>query len=129
MPALKLIKADLARHGQARYEEGQGFLRVFPLDDAGFEVAFHEGERPVVTFGRCRRRFPGEDLALVYFALALSNAARLEISACGGSEHRWTFQRRLGEEWIACFATRRLLVPFWRERRVSYRQNHFIRGD
>jgi hypothetical protein len=129
MPALKLIKADLARHGQARYEEGQGVLRVFPLDDAGFEVAFYEGERPIVAFARCRHRFPGEDLALVYFALALSNAARLEISTCGDVEYRWTFQRRLGEDWLPCFATRRLLVPFWRERRVCYRQNHFIRGD
>lgn len=96
----------------------------------GFDVWVADYGDIVVGYGGWHEHFGDrQDDARRCFALGLSDQVRLKVSLRGNFEYKWTMEFLDGDAWVEDSTTGVFLFPFWRPRRVEYRQNAIIRKD
>lgn len=128
MTAIEKIVTKLQRHPSVQYSVAGCTLTVEPLTEDGFSVWLHE-QPPAYTVGfdGWHEHFQDEAEALAAFAFGLSDACRLQVMQRGRMDCAWTVESQDEHgEWKVDSTTGLLFTPFWRRRRVVYRQNHLI---
>ena len=97
----------------------------------GFAIALRaRGRHSRVRFEGWSRRFDRDDDALECLELGLSDSCRLAVTLRGRMPVAWTLEVWEYGMWAPHHRASRWLVPFWRPRRIEYRQNRVIcRGD
>ena len=126
MNPIAAIKARLAKYPEIRYQEQEGEIIVFPLDESGFAVSFSvaAGEH-VVSFSGWHEHFADPQEALNCFAFGLSDQCRLKVSYRGAHAHQWTVESFESDSntWVESSSTGLLVFPFWRKLTMKYFQN------
>src|SRR5438309_2302545 len=130
MSAIARILERLPRRPELRYRRTGDTIVVEPPTPDGFAVSLTElpGEW-VVVFDRWHEHFRSEERALDCFAFGLSDRCRLRLDYRGSAPYRWTVEERTADGWRAVDSVGRLLFPFWRPRKVEYRQNGLCLDD
>jgi len=129
--ALKLIeeiKARLTKYPQLRIVEGEGSIEILPVDDEGFAIAVYEhGEEFTVAYGGgWHEEFSDPIEALNCVAFGLSEECRLQTTFRGNSPYRWVVEYLEDGDWIEDSVTALFFFPFWRPKKVTYRQNKVL---
>jgi hypothetical protein len=120
------LKAKLARYPQLRFVETPTSLRIEAPTETGFSVSLDAVAVPneyVVYFDGWHEHFQSPEEALHCVAFAFSGQARLAITYRGNTAVKWVLEHQVNGEWRAVSETGNLLVPFWQEPHVVYRQN------
>lgn len=117
------VESRLSRRNIS-YRRDADRIVVPAAGESGFDVEllWHGGEWSVHGAGwheHCEHA--GE--AMEYFAIILSDSARLRVESRGGFDYRWTLERRDAESWTELSTIGLLLFPFWRCRTTRYLQN------
>ena len=130
MSAIQRIKDRLQLRPEWSYRVTGQTITVDPPSTHGFAVSLTEGASEwVVSFDGWHEHFASEDEAVNCFAFGLSDQCRLRVDYRGSFPHRWTVETRAGDGWLEDSTTGMLLFPFWRRRRVEYRQNVIARAE
>jgi len=130
MTAIDKIKAKLASHPELRFSEAPSFVEVIPPDTSGFAVRLDvQNEHFTVSFEGWHEDFESEAEALECFAFGLSEGCRLAVAYRGDTPSSWTLEGLDDGRWVPDSTTGRMFVPFWKSKRVVYRQNHVIAVD
>ena len=117
----------LLRCPEARATVDGSCLEVAPGEPDGFTVRIRAGRRAsIVEFDDgWHRRFDREEDALDCFEFGLSAACRLAVEYRGDRAVAWTVEAREFGCWVPHRRIAVWFVPFWRRRRLAYRQNRF----
>jgi hypothetical protein len=117
--------------GQARYEAGSGFIRVFPATRGGFPVRIEWvwDTHFTVFLDGWHQDFDSYEDAARCFALAASGRYRLKTRSKGGFRFRWTVEYWEGSDWVEDATTTTLFYPFWRPTSTDYLRNDLHCGD
>ncbi len=127
MNAIYQIKQKLTKHPTVQYTESPGSITVLPADASGFPVALRvHNDSFTVYFEGWHESFEFEDDALNYFAFGLSEACRLAVVYHGSTPTKWTVECEEKGTWLEESTTGLLFVPFWRARRLAYKQNRLL---
>ena len=127
MNAIDKIKARLSSHGGVRYTAGSDRIVVHPVDGNGFTVALRiAGTAVTVSFDGWHEEFETEKEALDCFAFGLSSKCRLAVVFRGKTPTRWTVEALEDGRWRQESETAMLFQPFWRRKRLEYRQNRLF---
>ena len=115
-----------AKHADLRYTEANGTITVHPRASTGFEVSISEDL--TVGYDGWHERFDAPEQALECFAFAFSDQCRLKVTYRGNFAHKWTLESLVDGRWVEDSTTGLLFFPFWRAKRVEYRQNALANG-
>lgn len=127
MSAIDELKNKLARYPGVRYTESSDAIEVCPTDKSGFSVCLRVVSTAFsVNFEGWHEHFDSKDAALDCVGFGLSEACRLCVVYRGSTPTKWIVESRQGDSWIQDSATGLLFTPFWRARRIEYRQNHLL---
>lgn len=85
-----------------------------------------DGDDFIVYFDRWHEHFHDLNTALNCFAFGLSHECRLKVTLRGNMECAWTVQSQEEGAWTDDSTTGLLLVPFWSEKRIEFRQNKLL---
>ena len=129
MSVIDQIKAKLAKYPQLRYTETGTSIEVQPEDETGFTVGLDVTSGLVVSYAGWHEEFESPEAALNCFAFGLSSDCRLRVEYQGSTPTRWVVEFKQAGGWCADSETGRIVVPFWRRRRVVYLQNSFPKSD
>lgn len=122
MSILDRVRDLLAtRLPELRYTESNGTIVVPAPVPGGFDVSVNESL--VVGYDGWHEEFETEDEALACFAFAFSDRCRLKVTLRGSFAYRWTLESLENGQWVEESTTGLLFFPFWRSRRIEYRQN------
>ncbi len=132
LSAIPEIERRLAKYPNVRYEADESQITIRAQGPEGFDVSLEvasDGYR--VSFEGWHEEFSSEAEALNCLAFGLSTACRLRTDYRGDFPYRWTVEGLDNGSWQADSTTGLVLFPFWRRRRVAYRQNAVIKdaGD
>ena len=128
MTAIGKIQEKLQRYPGLRFTVNGNTITVEPSHAGGFTVWLTEGQSGfTVGFDGWHEEFENEEEALSVFTFGLSEDCRLKVVQRGGADCSWTVESREGEEWSGDSTTGMLLIPFWRTKRVVYRQNRGLK--
>ena len=127
MTAIEEIRKKLERYPAVRFSIDGNTISVEPSDADGFTVYLTE-KRPGFTVGYdgWHEEFEDEEEALSAFAFGLSEDCRLKVVQRGEMDCSWTVEGREGDGWSEDSTTGLLLTPFWKKKRVVYRQNRVL---
>jgi hypothetical protein len=127
MTAIEKIQERLQRYPELRFTIDGSTLTVEAPDADGFSVWLTE-QQPgfTVGFDGWHEEFEDEREALEAFAFGLREECRLKVIQRGETDCSWTVESREGDKWREDSTTGMLLTPFWRKKRVVYRQNRGI---
>lgn len=127
MSAINDIKKRLERYPDVHYELGENIITIPASSPNGFSVSMFEGDSMwVVSFEGWHEHFGDAQQALNCFAFGLSADCRLKVALRGTFAYRWTVQSRSEDRWVDDAETVLMLFPFWRKKRIEYRQNNVI---
>jgi hypothetical protein len=127
MNAVAKIREKLAPYPEVRYVATDHSIFVKPVDDSGFTVGLEEHRRGwTVSFEGWHEEFASQEEALNCFAFGLSESCRLQVTYRGRTAVKWAVEADEEGEWVQDSEVGLLLVPFWRQRRVAYLQNHVL---
>ena len=125
MSMIAEIKNRLGQYPDLQYTEESRRISVTP--EGGFTVwAADNGGSFTIGFEGWHEEFETKEEALDCFAWGLSADCRLMIVSRGGRPHKWTVQRRESGEWFTDSTAGLLFFPYWRKRKVDYKQNAVI---
>ncbi len=118
------ILARLEKYSGYEVKQSGTELRVLCKNPSSFEVSIRElDSRFLVCFDGWHEEFDIQKTALDCFAFGLTDHCRLKVVMRGSMECAWTVQSRGTNGWDDDSTTGLLLIPFWRPRRVIFRQN------
>lgn len=124
MNPLDAIESKLARHPAVSYRRDGHSLTVDPTTPDGFEVGFAMvNDDYLVWFEGWHELFATQEEALNAFSWGLSPACRLKLTYRGSWPVAWTVQARVDGVWRDDSTTGIVMWPFWRRKRVAYKQN------
>ena len=110
------------------FERSRNALTVKAPVPNGFDVWVADQGEIVVGYGGWHEHFGDRvEEARRCFALGLSDQVRLKVSLRGSFEYQWTMEFLDGGDWVEDSTTGTFPLPFWRPRRIEYRQNGIIR--
>ncbi|MGH7176480.1 MAG: hypothetical protein ACREJC_03780 [Tepidisphaeraceae bacterium] len=122
MSVLDRVRDGLkTRYPDLRYTETNGTIVVHAPVPNGFDVSITQDL--IVACDGWHEHFETEEKALACFALGLSDRCRLKVTFRGNFAHKWTFESLKDGQWAGDSTTALLYFPFWRARRIEYRQN------
>jgi len=126
--AINEIKKRLAKYPGVVYQSRNSDISVPPRDSAGFAVSLHlQGTNFIVSFDGWHETFTEAEEAVNCFVMGLTDSCRLEVELRRGMARKWTLQQLSDGSWVTHSEVGLLLFPFWRRKRVVYRQNHLSR--
>jgi hypothetical protein len=133
MNAIGRLIEKLRKHPELNWsEEGDG-VSVDPATPEGFSVWLTPNQGGfTVGFDGWHEHFDDEVAAVNCFAFGFSNQCRLRVAVRGNSANSatsWTLESLDGNVWVQDSSVAMFFVPFWRKRRIEYRQNPVIRLD
>ena len=129
MADLDRVVDQLRKFPHIRYTRSGSTITVAAANADGFPVSISvDAALYRVTLGGWHDEFVDEQQALDHFAMGLFDNVRLKSLARGDGEYRWTIERKQGDRWVRVEECGLLFFPFWKRKRVMYRQNRFIRG-
>lgn len=130
MNAIEQIRQRLSRYPDVRYTVDTAGITIHAPGPEGFDVSLATSPGGyTVAFDGWHEEFTSEADALDCVAFGLSVACRLRVEYRGGTPCRWTVEALEGGQWRPDSTTGLLLTPFWRRRRVAYRQNRLLSAD
>lgn len=120
----------LTAAGVGEYVATADAIEVPASADDGFTVRLEVlGARDfLVRYDGWRHRFDRAEDAYDCFEYGLSDSCRLKVTFRGDEAVEWQVEKREYGMWAPGHAEGRTLVPFWRKRRVEYRQNRHFRA-
>lgn len=103
-------------------------IKVESGTDDGFCIWLTENQSGyTVGFDGWHEEFEDEEEALATFAFGLSDDCRLKVLQRGNMDCAWAVEGKdVNGEWTGDSTTGLLITPFWRKRKIVYRQNHVI---
>jgi len=123
-PAIKKINDRLAKYPAVQFDADDSRITIHPSDTDGFEVSlFTSNQEYSVFFGGWHEQFASEEEALNCLAFGLSAACRLRVEYRGKVAYRWAVEALEDGQWRTDSTVGLLVFPYWRRRRVEYRQN------
>jgi len=126
---IEKIKERLSSYPAPKYIISGSTITIEAPSPDGFSVSLIEGTTEwIVHFDGWHEHFDTEDEALNCFMFGLSNECRLQITLRGTFPYRWTVQKGIENEWDPDSTTGLIFFPFWRRKRVEYRQNDVLNG-
>lgn len=126
-PSIQKVKDRLAKHPVVQFEADGSRITVYPSDTSGFEVSLLVSDPGYsVFFDGWHENFSCEPEALDCLAFGLSQACRLRVEYRGKTPYRWTLEAFENGQWRTDSTVGLLVFPYWRRRRVEYRQNSII---
>lgn len=121
------VKNRLVKYPSVRYDADDSQITIHPHDSEGFTVSLSRQKTGfTVAFDGWHEEFDSGTEALECLAFGLSSDCRLRIECRGKMPIRWTVEFLEDGKWREESTTGLLLFPFWRRRRVVYRQNALI---
>jgi len=130
MDTINKLKAKLAEYPHISYSETAQTITVRPIVPSGFMVTLHVSSNGfLVEFDNLHEEFKSEEEegAIQFFGFGLSDACRLAITYRGSFASKWVVEsQQVDGSWIPVTEMGLLLFPFWRGKRVEYKQNHLI---
>jgi len=112
------------KHPHLRYSVQGCTITVRAPESNGHEVWLTENTDDwIVGYDGWHEHFVSEKEALDCFAFGLSGQCRLRVCLRGNFAYRWTLETLNDNDWTTESTTDLLLCPFWRPRRIEYRQN------
>ena len=121
------IRQRLAELPGAQIEEGKNRIRYLPSSDEGFVVEFStDSDTYTVSFDGWHEIFRDAEPAGKRFLFGLSDTCRLRTVSRGGKPHEWTVESLEDGEQTEDSTTGHFFFAFWRQARVSYRQNKLL---
>jgi hypothetical protein len=121
------IKETLARYPAVRFSEEPGAITIHPADESGFTVSLQvRASGFLVHFDGWHEEFASEAEALNCLVFGLSPKCRLAVVLRGNVPVKWTIESLDDDRWVGDSDVGLLLQPFWRRRRVVYRQNQIL---
>ena len=130
MDAIGVIKQKLTKYPTTRYTETPTSIEVHPEDPSGFSVGLYvNDDRFIVHFEGWHEHFESQDEALNCFAFGLSEACRLCVVYRGSTPTKWIMEFLREDAWIPDSETGLIFIPFWRARRIFYKQNHLLPAE
>lgn len=127
MTAIEEIEQRLARYPHLTCTVRDNAIKVDAPSPEGFDLVFVENSGEwIVFYDGWHEHFDNKEEALNCFAFGLSRNCRLEVTLRGSYPYRWRVQSRDGGAWQTDSTTTLLFFPFWRRRRVEYRQNDVL---
>jgi hypothetical protein len=126
--AIERLVARLGRMDSITFRREGTSLRVFPVDEHGFEVVLteHDGSY-TVSFDGWHEDFLTEEEAVECFAFGLTDACRLHRWSRGGSVYRWTVEAKTEDGWVPGSTTGLLLFPLFEGAERHILRNDFVR--
>ena len=85
-----------------------------------------DGSDFTVGFEGWHETFLDAKEALNCFAFGLSEACRLEVEFRGRMATKWAVQSLNDGSWVTESEVGLIFIPFWRKKRIVYRQNHLL---
>jgi len=127
MTAIEKIRKKLESYPTVKFSVNGNTISVEPVAADGFTVCLVE-RKPGFTVGYdgWHEEFEDEEEALSAFAFGLSDECRLKVVQRGEMDCSWTVEAREGDGWSEDSTTGLLLTPFWKKKRVVYRQNRVL---
>ena len=128
----EVIKQKLEKFPEIKFEEGEGFLKVFPKDTKGFFVSIDkmvkENELTVSYAGVevWNNHCADDPEAIRWFFFGLSNKCRLKFCYCGDVLYREIIESHFENDWCSENISGSIFYPFWRKRRIEYLSNDLI---
>jgi hypothetical protein len=125
------IKEALADYPDVIVRIENDYVTIDPVEQSGFPITVSwDGKEYMLGFGGWHNHFPDGDEVLKLVLLALSDRVRLKVVYRGEVVSSWTFEARDGGKWKTYGKEVLGYVPFWKKKRVEYKQNLVIRmGD
>ena len=125
--AIERIRTELSRYPGIRFDARPDRIEVHPANSAGFIVGLHVHARGfTVYFEGWHEEFISEDDAVKCFMFGLSSRCRLAVVLRGQFPVKWTVEHFEDGRWMSDSETGLLFQPFWRRRRIEYRQNFLM---
>jgi hypothetical protein len=121
------IEVKLQKYSDVSYESTQDSITVHAQEEDGFAVACHvdDESRFTVSFDGWHETFRTPVEALNCFAFGLSGECRLVVELRGQVATKWIVQSKRDGSWVTDSEVGLILIPFWRRKRIVYRQNRF----
>lgn len=127
MSVLDQVRDNLkANHSSLRCTEAAGTIIVHALTPGGFDVSI--SEELIVGYNGWHEQFSTPEEALECFAFGFSDRCRLRVHYCGRRAYKWTVESLEDGRWVEGSTTGLIFIPFWRSRRIEYRQNSPLKG-
>jgi hypothetical protein len=114
------------KHADLRYTEEEGTIVVHAQTPSGFDVWISEDL--IVGYDAWHEHFDTPEEALKCFAFAFSDRCRLKVTYRGSSPYKWILESLEDGQWVEVSTTGLFFFPFWRARRLEYRQNGSLKG-
>jgi hypothetical protein len=108
------------------YSEDQNSVVVEPPSRSGFSVALTVGDGYTVAYDGWHEHFEDPYDALECFQFAYTPQCRLAVALRGHTEYRWTMEYETADGWEVESTVGLLFYPYWRRRRIEYRQNTLL---
>lgn len=123
----EIVELLASRHPQISCELEGDRISVEPRTANGFEVWLTgKDDEWIVGCEGWHEHFDSCDSALKCLEYALSGQCRLRVSLRGQFEYCWTLEGLKDGEWLEISTTGLFFFPFWRKRRIEYRQNTLL---
>lgn len=88
-----------------------------------------EGDREwVVSYDSWHEHFDNKEEALGCFGFAFSENCRLKVCLRGNYPYKWTVESLENGTWTEMSTTGLVFFPFWRRKRVVYKQSCLPNG-
>jgi hypothetical protein len=127
MDTLEEVKSWLAGQEQVTWRIDGEYLTVESSSPDGFSVwIIDDGHEWTVGFDGWHQHFDTESEAVHCFIWGLAGKCRVTVSSRGGFPYKWTAEYKKDGEWQSLGTTCLLRFPFWRSKRMEYRQNAAI---
>ena len=127
MNVLDRVRESLrTKHPDLRYTDAHGAITVHAPAPGGFDVAITADL--VVAYDGWHEHFDSPEQALECFAFGFSDQCRLKVSYRGKFAYQWTLEALEDGRWVEDGTTGLVFFPFWRPRRIEYRQNGLLQG-
>jgi hypothetical protein len=118
------FRACLAERPELSFSIDESELAVEPPAAQGFAlVVTREASGWVVWYDGWHEHFDDEDQAVRCFQAGLSGRCRVKVELRGETPYRWTAERLSEQGWRPISTVGIFWYPFWRRRRLEYRQN------
>ncbi len=127
--AIAEIRKRLSDHPDVRFEETSDTIEIFANHENGFDITLvDEGFQCTVAFdGGWHEHFQTPEEAVECVGFGLSDACRLRVELGGIFPQRWIVECFEGDSWHWKSETGLMLFPFWRRKKIVYRQNTVLK--
>ncbi len=131
MTAIEKIETKLKQWPSLRYSKERDTITVNQDTENGFSVWLTENlPGYTVGFDGWHEKLHEEEEALAAFAFGLSDDCRLKVIQRGSTDCAWIVESKDNDgQWRGDSTTGLLLTPFWRKRKIVYRQNNVITSN